>query len=86
MGSYGTDPQSVTYSRRGKTLSDPTSGIMADQECWLSTIGWYWNHIPNFNGFGFVPGTVTVLYTDGRAELMHVGSTWYPYGIGALPE
>jgi prepilin-type N-terminal cleavage/methylation domain-containing protein len=86
MGSYGTDPSDFSIASRCKTLADPASAIMADQECWTPRMQWTWNHMPNvFNGFGLVPGTVTVLYTDGHTELKHVGSTWYPYFISALP-
>ncbi len=85
MGSYGTDPDRPMYSLRCKTLSDPVSGIMADQECWTSQVGWTWNHLPGMiSGFEFIPGTVSALYTDGRAELLHVGPKWYPYGIAFL--
>jgi len=91
LGSYGTDPDPtrVTYAARCKTLSDPVSGLMADQECWTPQQGWIWNHAPDVaGGFGSlgIPSTVNILYTDSHVELTPVPSLWYPYNVAYVPQ
>ncbi len=82
VGSYGKDGIAAHRTTVGKckTLSDPASGLMADQEGWSPALSWYWNHDPQIaGGFSLISSTANVLYTDGHVLLIPVWPAWRPY-------
>jgi len=86
LGSYGLDPDRSVHAVRVKTLSDPTSAIMTDQQGWSPQLGWYWNHDGQVQGgFSLIQSTVNVLHTDGHVVLLPVHPYWYPYNAASVP-
>jgi prepilin-type N-terminal cleavage/methylation domain-containing protein/prepilin-type processing-associated H-X9-DG protein len=82
VGSYGKDGNAANRTTVGKckTLSDPMSGLMADQEGWSPTLSWYWNHQPQIvDGFELISSTANVLYSDGHVFLKPAWPYWRPY-------